>query len=96
VFGLVLAVSGLRTPYVAIARPDRSLTFRAVTGSVTTSISRISRITLSTGARGGESWFFYFDGTRAKLADLGGRALARYVIDNNPAVEYPPVRQLRR
>jgi hypothetical protein len=89
VLALLLAVLFLRTPYVAIVSPDGSLTFKALTRTSETSISRISRIGLSTGARGASSWIFQFDGSTARLGDIGGRALARYVIDRNPTVEYP-------
>jgi hypothetical protein len=78
-----------RRPYVAIVLPDGSLTFKALIGSKQTAISRVTRIGLRTGARGAASWIFEFDGTRALLGDIGGKALARYVIECNPAVEYP-------
>jgi hypothetical protein len=80
----------LRRPYLATAGSDGSLTFKSLTGSVSTKVSHVTRIGLSSGARGGASWIFYFDGTRATLGNLGGKALARSVIDQNPAVEYPP------
>jgi hypothetical protein len=86
---LLLALVFLRTPYVAIVSPDGSLTFKALTRTKETSISRISRIELSTGANGASSCIFQFDGSTARLSDIGGSALARYVIDRNPAVEYP-------
>jgi hypothetical protein len=89
VLALLFAVLFLRTPHVAIVSPDGSLTFKALTLTRETSVSRISRIGLSTGARGASSWTFQFDGSTARLGDIGGRALARYVIDRNPAVEYP-------
>jgi hypothetical protein len=79
----------VKTPYMAVVDPDGSLTFRAITGSKETNISRISGIGLSTGARGGSSWIFRFDGTTAALGDIGGRALARYVTERNPSVGFP-------
>lgn len=44
----------------------------------------MTRIALRTGGRGASSWIFQFDGTTALLGDIGGKALARYVIDRNP------------
>jgi hypothetical protein len=85
-----------RRPYVAIARRNGSLTFKALVGSKNTAISRISRIQYRTGGpRGGSSWAFQFDGTEAVLADFGGKALARYVIERNRDVAYP-VHRFRR
>jgi hypothetical protein len=82
-------VAALRVPYVAIVRSDGSLTFKALTRTVTTNLSRVERITRSSGARGGTTWIFYFDGTRAQLNNRSGRALAGYVVQHNPRVEYP-------
>lgn len=94
VFGLLLVAFLLRVPYVAIVSPDGTLTFKALTGSTTTQVSRINRITVYTGGRGGSTWYFYYDAGRARLGDVGGRALARYLISVNPAIDYP--RSLRR
>ncbi len=79
----------LQRPYVAKVWPDGSVIFKAVGLSKETTVSRISSIRLSTGGRGGSTWYFYFEGTRAGLGDIGGRQLARYVIERNPHVEYP-------
>jgi hypothetical protein len=84
------AVMGLRLPYAAIVRPDGSLTFKALTRVITTSLAHVDRITRNSGGRGGTAWVFYFDGTRAQLNDRGGRRLAAYVAAHNPRVEYPP------
>ncbi len=84
------ALIGLRIPYVAIARPDRSLTFKSLTRTISTNLSHVERITRQSGGRGGSSWVFYFDGTRAQLNNRSGRILAGYVVDRNPHVEYPP------
>jgi hypothetical protein len=89
VLAVLFAVWFLRRPYVAIARSDGSLTFKTLTGSKVTTVSSVSRIGLSTGARGGSSWIFHFDGDRAVLGDIGGKALERYVVERNPAVEHP-------
>jgi hypothetical protein len=94
-FVVLVALGFARRPYVASVRPDGTLTFKAFFGSTDTTLARVSRIALSTGGRGRSSWVFSFDGTTAVLGDLGGRALARYVIERNPAVEYP-VGRLRR
>jgi hypothetical protein len=89
VLAVLFVVLFSRRPYVAIVRPDGSLTFKALVGSKETAISRISRIGLRTGTRGAASWIFYFDGTTAPLGDIGGRALARYVTARDPTVEHP-------
>jgi len=88
-FSILLVIAGLRGPYVAIVEPDGSLTFKALTVSKTTNLTRITRVALRTGARGGSSWIFYFDGTSSSLGDFGGKALARFVVAHNPAVEHP-------
>jgi hypothetical protein len=89
VLAVLFALIFSRRPYVATVRQDGSLTFKALIASKETAISRVSRIGLSTGARGVSSWIFQFDGTSAKLGDIGGSALAHYVIERNPAVEHP-------
>ena len=89
VLAVLMAVFWVRRPYVAIVRPDGSLTFKALLVSKETTISRVSRIGLSTGGRGGSSWIFHFDGTRASLGDIGGKALMRYVVNCNPDIEHP-------
>jgi hypothetical protein len=89
VLAVLFALIFSRRPYVAIVLPDGSLTFKALIGSKETAISLVTRIGLRTGARGATSWIFEFDGTRALLGDIGSKALARCVIERNPAVEYP-------
>jgi hypothetical protein len=86
VLAVLMFVFLLRRPYVAIVRSDGSLTFKCLTGSKQTTISRISRIGIVRGVRGGGSWIFYFDGTRAVLGDVGGLQLKRYLIARNPAL----------
>jgi hypothetical protein len=83
------AVMGLRVPYVAIAGSDGSLTFKALTRTIRTDLSHVERITHASGARGGSTWVFYFDETRAQLNNRSGRTLAEFVVDHNPDVEYP-------
>ena len=93
VIAMLFVVLALRMPYVAIAGPDGSLTFKALGRMTETSIAQVSRISYrrSGGARaGGSIWLFYFDDTRAQLGNWAGRSLARYVIARNPAVQYPP------
>ena len=90
------AVMALRVPYVAIAGSDGSLTFKALTRTVTTSLSHVERITRRSGGRSGSTWVFYFDGTRAQLNNRSGRTLAEYVVDHNPQVEYPSYLARRR
>ena len=93
IFGIVAAVLAvvfivffLRRPYVAIVRGNDSLTFKSLTGSKETTISRVSRIGVIMGSRGGGSWAFYFDGTKAVLGDIGGLRLKRYLVARNPAL----------
>jgi hypothetical protein len=95
-FAVGVAVMALRVPYVAIAGPDGSLTFKALTRSVTTNLSHVERIAHRSGGRSGSSWIFYFDGTRAQLNNWAGRSLAGYVVDHNPQVDYPPSLDRRR
>jgi hypothetical protein len=85
--GFALVAS--KAPYMATAGPDGSVVFRALRRSKQTNISRISRISFSSGSRGASSWVFAFDGTTARLSGRGGRVLARYVIERNPLVDYP-------
>jgi hypothetical protein len=75
-------------PFVATARPDGSIRFRSLIGSKETMVWRISRIWIRSSGRG-YSVVFEFDGTQALLADLGGSALARYVVECNPRVDAP-------
>jgi hypothetical protein len=89
VLALLFAVLFVRIPYVAIVSPDGSLTFKALTRTQETSVSRISRIGLSTGARGASSWIFQFDGSTARLGDIGGRALALYLVNLDPTIDAP-------
>jgi hypothetical protein len=88
---LAIAVLGLRTPYVAIVRPDGSLTFRAVTHSITTTTASIRCITIQ-GGRAAHC-VFHFDGRAAGLGDFGGSNLARYLLERDPTIEAP--RRLR-
>jgi hypothetical protein len=85
VFIVAFIVFLLRRPYAAIVRRNGSLTFKSLTGSQETTLSRVSRIGVIMGNRGG-SWVFYFDGTRAVLGDIGGLRLKRYLIAYNPAL----------
>jgi hypothetical protein len=90
------AAMGLRIPYVAIAGSDGSLTFKALTRTITTHVSHVERITRRSGGRSGSTWVFSFDGTRAQLNNRSGRTLAEYVVDHNPQVEYPSYLARRR
>jgi hypothetical protein len=83
---VVFIVFLLRRPYVAIVRRNGSLTFKSLSGSKETTLSRVSRIGVITGGRGGGSLVVYFDGTRAVLGDIGGVRLKRYLIAYNPAL----------
>jgi hypothetical protein len=81
---------GVRVPYVTVASSDGTLTFNALTRTVTTNVSQVERISHKSGGRGGSMWIFYFDGTRAQLNNRGGRTLADYVVGHNPRVDCPP------
>lgn len=89
VLAVLLLILFLRRPYVAEASPDGSIVFRAIAGSKVTTVSRITRIGLTTGGRAGSSWVFHFDDTKAVMGDIGGKGLARYVIECNPDVPHP-------
>ena len=93
VVGVLMTLWSLRAPYVAIVKPDGTLTFRSLTGSVTTAVQRVSQVRALASGRG-QSWVFYFDGGKARLTDVSGRALARYLISQNPSINCQP-RQLR-
>jgi hypothetical protein len=90
VLAVLFAVLFLRTPYAAIVSADGSITFKAPARTKVTSISRIYRMRLSTGARGASSWIFEFDGTSERLGDRGGRGLALYLANLNPSIDAPP------
>src|SRR6266487_4072888 len=49
----------LRNPYVAVARSDGSITFRAMARTITTSVDAISRISIRRGRA--VSYVFYFN-----------------------------------
>jgi hypothetical protein len=95
-FAVGAAFMALRIPFVAVTHVDGSLTFRALIRTVTTNISHVERITRKPVGRGGSSWIFYFDGTRAQLNNRSGRILAGYVVDHNPRIDYPPSLDQRR
>lgn len=88
-FGVVLVLYGLRAYFVATIAPDGTLTFTALTRATSVATAEVSRIGIRTGGRGGSSWLFYFNGTRAVLGGLGGRALARSIVALHPEVPHP-------
>ena len=88
-FGVALVLYGLRAYFVATIAPDGTLTFTALTRATSVATADISRIGIRTGGRGGVSWLFYFNGTRAVLGGLGGRALARSIVALHPEVPHP-------
>ena len=88
-FLVILSVLSLRMPYVAVAQPSGTLTFRALTGSTTTSVNQICRIYVRTGGRGGSTWYFDYGAGSARLGGFNGRALARYVLERNPGIPHP-------
>jgi hypothetical protein len=87
-FAVLVALIATRTSYLAIVHSDGSLTFKSLIGSKNTNVSRVTRIAFGRN-RGGASWTFEFDGTKAQLVGNAGKALARCVISSNPGVEYP-------
>ncbi len=89
-FGVVLVAYGVRAYYVAAIAPDGTLTFTALTRHTSTSVAEVSRIEKRAGGRGGASWLFSFNGTRAVVDGLGGRALARSIVAHYPEIPHPP------
>lgn len=88
---LVAAAATLREPYVAILGPDGSLTFKALTLTITTTAESVHRVRM----RGRSAGFaFDFDNRRAVLGEVGGRELARYLLERNPTIQVPKI--LRR
>ena len=88
-FGVVLVLYGLRAYFVATIGPDGTLTFTALTRATSVATADISRIGIRTSGRGGASWLFYFNGTRAVLGGMGGKALARSIVAVHPEVPHP-------
>ena len=89
IFGLLLLLSGLRQNYVARIAADGTLTFTALTRSLQTRTSDVSRIGVRRGGRGGASYIFYFGGARTALNGIAGRALARSIVALNPGIPHP-------
>jgi hypothetical protein len=79
---------------VATVRPDGSVTFKALTRSISTSVDAIYRIGIA-GTRG-RSYVYYFGTRSASLQDFGGGSLTRYLFDRNPSIEDPHNLQRRR
>jgi hypothetical protein len=84
---LVFAAAALRQPYVAILRPDGSLTFKALTRSITTTAAAIYRVSIAGGPHG-RLYVFHFDGRTASLGVFGGQTLSRYLVERNPAIQH--------
>ncbi len=89
VFDLLVINMAIRYPYVAIVSPDGTLTFKALSGSTSTSTSSVRRITVRTSGRGGSTWYFDYGVGRAHLSDIGGSSLARYLVQSNPGIDCP-------
>jgi hypothetical protein len=83
---LVGAAGTLRQPYVAILRPDGSLTFKALTRRITTTVDAIYRVSI-TGGRG-RSYVFHFDDRKASLGMFGGQTLSRYLVERDPSIQH--------
>jgi hypothetical protein len=88
VLGLVwlfFAAGAIRQPYVAVLRPDGSITFRALTRSITTTVDAISRISIVRGR--GRHYVFFFDDRKASLGMFGGQTLSRALLERNPSIQ---------
>jgi hypothetical protein len=83
---LVFSAGTLRQPYVAILRPDGSLTFKALTRRITTPVDAIYRVSI-TGTRG-RSYVFRFDDRKASLGMFGGQTLSRYLVERDPTIQH--------
>jgi hypothetical protein len=83
---LLFAAGTLRQPYVAILRPDGSLTFSALTRRITTTADAIYRVSIASAGRG-RLYVFHFDGRTASLGMFGGQALSRYLVERNPSIQ---------
>jgi hypothetical protein len=84
---LVIAVLLLRQPYVAIVRPDGSLTFRALTRTINTTTSDVSRISITAGR--GRMYVFHFGDRSASLGGFGGKRLTQFLVERNPGIQAP-------
>jgi hypothetical protein len=83
---LVAAAGALRQPYVAIVRPDGSLTFKALTRRITTTVDAIYRVSI-TGGRG-RLYVFDFADRQASLGMFGGQTLSRYLVERDPSIQH--------
>lgn len=83
---LVFAIGTIRQPYVAIMRPDGSLTFKALTRTITTTVDAVYRVSI-TGGRG-RNYVFHFDDRKASLGMFGGQTLSRYLIARDPTIQH--------
>jgi hypothetical protein len=88
---LVFAAATVRLSFVAILRPDGSLTFKGLTRTLHTTVSSVHRI-----SHGRSEYSFYFDGKRASLAGHSGQSLAYTLLDRNPAIQDPANLRRRR
>ena len=84
---LFFAAGTLRQPYVAILRPDGSLTFNALTRRITTTADAISRVSIAGGPHG-RLYVFHFDGRTASLGMFGGQTLSRYLVERDPSIQH--------
>jgi hypothetical protein len=87
-FGTFLVFFGLRASLRATVDPDGTLTFTSLTGSVTTNIASVTRIAIVTAGRT-SAVAFDFDGRRVEFGNIGGRGLARYIIQRRPDIPHP-------
>jgi hypothetical protein len=84
---LVFAAAALRQPYVAILRPDGSLTFNALTRMITKTADAIDQVSIAGGPHG-RLYVFHFDGRTASLGMFGGQTLSRYLVERNPSIQH--------
>jgi hypothetical protein len=80
-----VAVGVVRQPFVATWRADGTLTFRALTRTITTTADAVTRVGIIRGR--GRAYVFSFDDRKAVLAPYGGQALYNDLLAWNPAIQ---------
>jgi hypothetical protein len=80
------AISVVRQPFMATWRADGTLTFRALTRTITTTADTVTRVGIIRGR--GRLYVFYFDDRKTVLAPFGGDALYHDLLAWNPAIQH--------
>jgi hypothetical protein len=83
---LFFAVGSARQPYVVVLRPDGSMTFKALTRSITTTVDAIYRISIVRGRA--RLYVFHFDDRKASLGMYGGQRLSRDLLEQRPSIQH--------